>query len=206
MLRALQGFLGTGVPVVGVNFGRVGFLSSIGRDELENGVRASSEESSSVRASDLDVEVEAKARRRQRRRRRERRAGPDGRARVVDRRPELRPRPVRRPDLLDAIRLDGLQPLERRPGPDVGPRRDGADVRRAARPPRPAVRRATRARLEVWNRTADVGCAVLVDGHHVGDAGPEAQVSIRLGEGRSLLGTLPDATFVRRYRQSFGTS
>jgi hypothetical protein len=29
-------------------------------------------------------------------------------------------------------------------------------------------------------------------------------VSIRLGERRSLLGTLPDATFVRRYRQSFG--
>ena len=38
MLRALQRFLGTGVPVIGVNFGRVGFLSSIPRDELERGI------------------------------------------------------------------------------------------------------------------------------------------------------------------------
>jgi NAD kinase len=33
MLRALNRFLGTEVPVIGVNFGRVGFLSSILRDE-----------------------------------------------------------------------------------------------------------------------------------------------------------------------------
>ena len=56
--------------------------------------------------------------------------------------------------------------------------------------------------LHVWNRTADVGCTVLVDGHQVADAGPGARVSIRLGERRSLLGTLSDATFVRRYRRA----
>ena len=38
MLRALARYLGTGVPVIGVNFGRVGFLSSIARDELEAGL------------------------------------------------------------------------------------------------------------------------------------------------------------------------
>ena len=38
MLRSLQRFLGTGIPVIGVNFGRVGFLSAIPRDELERGV------------------------------------------------------------------------------------------------------------------------------------------------------------------------
>src|SRR5262245_19873039 len=38
VLRALARFLGTGVPVVGVNFGRVGFLSSIGRRDLETGL------------------------------------------------------------------------------------------------------------------------------------------------------------------------
>ena len=32
------------------------------------------------------------------------------------------------------------------------------------------------------------------------------RVSIGLGEQRSLLGTLPEATFVRRYRQSFGSA
>ena len=38
MLRALNRFLGTEVPVIGVNFGRVGFLSSIPRDDLEAGL------------------------------------------------------------------------------------------------------------------------------------------------------------------------
>ena len=35
MLRTLHRFLRTGVPVLGVNFGRVGFLTSIGPGELE---------------------------------------------------------------------------------------------------------------------------------------------------------------------------
>ena len=38
MLRALTRFLGTGVPVLGVNFGRVGFLTAIAPDELERGL------------------------------------------------------------------------------------------------------------------------------------------------------------------------
>jgi NAD+ kinase len=38
MLRALQRYLGTGVPALGVNFGRVGFLTSIAADELEAGL------------------------------------------------------------------------------------------------------------------------------------------------------------------------
>src|SRR3954453_6237356 len=38
MLRALARFLGTGVPVVGVNYGRVGFLTAIPADELESGI------------------------------------------------------------------------------------------------------------------------------------------------------------------------
>src|SRR6266516_674362 len=38
MLRALKRFLGTGVPVIGVNFGRVGFLAGIESDALEDGL------------------------------------------------------------------------------------------------------------------------------------------------------------------------
>src|SRR5258708_29186475 len=38
MLRALARFLGTGIPVIGVNYGRVGFLTAIHADELEAGV------------------------------------------------------------------------------------------------------------------------------------------------------------------------
>src|SRR5215204_2115239 len=38
MLRALNRFLDTDVAVIGVNFGRVGFLSAMGDDELESGL------------------------------------------------------------------------------------------------------------------------------------------------------------------------
>src|SRR5205807_9660837 len=38
MLRAFHRFLGARVPVIGVNFGRVGFLTSIEADELEQGL------------------------------------------------------------------------------------------------------------------------------------------------------------------------
>jgi NAD+ kinase len=40
MLRALQRWLGTGVPSLGVNFGRVGFLTSVSAGELESGLEA----------------------------------------------------------------------------------------------------------------------------------------------------------------------
>ena len=38
MLRALKRTLGSGPPVIGVNFGAVGFLTSIGADDLEPGL------------------------------------------------------------------------------------------------------------------------------------------------------------------------
>ena len=206
MLRALQGFLGTGVPVVGVNFGRVGFLSSISKDDLEAGVRR-------VLAGELEVmelatlDVEAAGRRFV--------AVNDAvvSSGALGRMVEIEwsiggqdfglvpcdglicstPSGSTAYNLsnggpvlmwgLDAMALTFVAPHDLRARPFVVPR--GND-------------------LEVWNRTPDVGCAVLVDGHHLADAGPGDKVSIRLGEQRSLLGTLPDATFVRRYRQSFG--
>ena len=38
MLRALQGRLGTGIPCLGISFGRVGFLTSIAGDDFELGL------------------------------------------------------------------------------------------------------------------------------------------------------------------------
>ena len=52
----------------------------------------------------------------------------------------------------------------------------------------------------VWNRTPDVPVVVLVDGHRVGEAGRDESVTIRLGDARTLLASLPGATFVSRYR------
>jgi NAD+ kinase len=57
----------------------------------------------------------------------------------------------------------------------------------------------------VWNRTPDVPVVVLVDGHRVGEADPGGHVAVRLGAARTLLATLPEATFVSRYRQNFST-
>jgi NAD kinase len=59
--------------------------------------------------------------------------------------------------------------------------------------------------LIVWNRTPDVNAAVLVDGHRGAEVGSGGRVVMRLGPDRSLLATLPEATFVRRYRQAFAT-
>jgi NAD+ kinase len=59
------------------------------------------------------------------------------------------------------------------------------------------------AELTVRNATPDVGAAVLVDGHRSGDLAPSASLAIRLGEQRSLLATLPETTFFGRYREIF---
>jgi len=59
------------------------------------------------------------------------------------------------------------------------------------------------AELTVRNATPDVGAAVLADGHRSGDLAPEGALSIRLGEQRSLLATLPETTFFGRYRETF---
>jgi NAD+ kinase len=59
--------------------------------------------------------------------------------------------------------------------------------------------------LEIRNQTPDVDVSVLVDGHSVGDVGHDSPIAIRLGEARSHLAMLPEATFFRRYRETFGS-
>ena len=202
MLRALQGFLGTGVPVVGVNFGRVGFLSSIGRDDLEVACGASSEESwrwSSFRPSTSRPTANASSPSTTR----------SSRAATLGRMVEIEwsiggqdfglvpcdglicstPSGSTAYNLsnggpvlmwgLDAMALTFVAPHDLRARPFVVPRGHA---------------------LEVWNRTADVGCAVLVDGHHLADAGPGEQVidqarraalAPRHAAGRDLRAPLP---------------
>ncbi len=55
------------------------------------------------------------------------------------------------------------------------------------------------------NRTADVAVTVLVDGHRVGEMAPGAEIAIYLCEQRSLLATLPETTFFGRYRETFSS-
>jgi len=206
MLRALTTFLGTGVPVFGVNFGRVGFLTAVANDELEAGVRrAFAGDLEVVELPTLDVEVRG------------------------ERRVAVNDAVVASATLGRMIELGyaiggenlGTQPCDglicatpsgstaynlSNGGPVLVWGLD-AMVTTFVAPhslhARPLV--VGRGRdLVVENRTADLSVSVLVDGHAFGDLAPGDGVSMRLGEQRSLLGTLPERTFFRRYRDTFG--
>ena len=119
-LRALHRFLGTPVPCLGVNFGRVGFLTSVDGAHLEDGVaKALTGALRGGRAADAGRRGRRDCRR-QRHRAVQRDPRADGdRAVVRRRRPDGRAG-LRRRDPGHAHRLDGVQPLGRRPGDGVG--------------------------------------------------------------------------------------
>ena len=207
MLRALTRFLGTGIPVIGVNFGRVGFLSSMSRRELEEGMaRVFAGEYDVVELPTLEVEH------------------PDGTERAVN------DAVVASAELGRMIELElavGGEELGRQPcdgiicstpsGSTAYNLSNGGPVLMwglEAMALTYVAAHSLRARplvvppgadVIVWNRTADVHAGVLVDGHRVSALGKAGRAVIRLGAERSLLATLPEATFVRRYRQSFAS-
>jgi NAD+ kinase len=207
MLRALTRFLGTGVPVVGVNFGRVGFLSSIPRAELETGLgRIFAGEYEVVELATLEVEAS------------------DQRSVAVNDAVVAGAVLGRMIELEWAVggEVLGLQPCDglicstpsgstaynlSNGGPVLMWGLDAMTITFVA--PHSLHARSLvvpRGRdLIVWNRTPDVNAAVLVDGHRVTEVGSGGRVVMRLGPDRSLLATLPEATFVRRYRQAFAT-
>ena len=207
MLRALMRFLGSGVPVIGVNFGRVGFLSSMGRRDLEAGLaRVFAGEYDVVELPTLEVEH------------------PGGTSRAVN------DVVVASGSLGRMIELDvavGGEELGRQPcdgiicatpsGSTAYNLSNGGPVlvwgleamaltyvaahslhaRPLVIPPG--------ADVIVWNRTDDVEAGVLVDGYRVATLGKSERAVISIGPERSLLATLPEATFVRRYRQTFAS-
>ena len=209
MLRALRRFLGTGVPVIGVNFGRVGFLTAIAADELEDGPRRALRRratrvvelpdargrrpAASAGCAVNDVVVA------------ERDARPDDRARLVDRRRGPRLAAVRRADLRDAVRA-----RRRTTSRTAGRCSSGGSTR--WRSPSSRRTRCTRGRSSCRAAGAD---------RHEPDARRErdrarrrpAGARARAGrpgrgaarEQRSLLATLPESTFFSRYRRTFGS-
>jgi NAD+ kinase len=205
ILRTLARLLGTGVPVIGINFGRVGFLASIMPERLEEDLsRVFAGEYLTIEQPTLEAQL-----------------GGDTFVAVNDvvatsstlgRMIELG-WAIAGEDLgivscdgmicstpsgstaynlsnggpvlvrgLDAMAITFIAPHSLEARPLVVPR--GAE-------------------LTVRNAAADVGAAVLVDGHRSGDLAPERALSIRLGEQRSLLATLPETTFFSRYRETF---
>jgi NAD+ kinase len=207
MLRALQRFLGTGVPVIGVNFGRVGFLTSIAGGELEQGLeRAIAGEHVVVELSTLDVEVGGKL------------------ASAVNDVVATSATLGRMVELewaiggesLGVVACDGVicaTPAGSTAynlsngGPVLVWGLDAMAVTFVAPhslSARPLVVPRTRD-VVVWNRTADVDVTVLVDGHEHGALGHGDSVSVRLGDRSALLAVLPEATFFRRYRETFAS-
>jgi NAD+ kinase len=207
MLRALKRFLGTLVPVIGVNLGRVGFLASIGPETLEQGLtRVFEGEYEVVELPALQAE-----------------AGGSSWTAVNDvvvtsstigRMIELS-WAIGGEDLgelpcdglicstpsgstaynlsnggpvlvwgLDAMAINFVAPHSLHARPMVVPR--GLD-------------------LVVENRTDDVSATVLADGHPVHELAPGERVTARLSDQRSLLATLPESTFFSRYRRIFAS-
>ena len=186
VLRALTRFLGTGVPVIGVNFGRVGFLSSMGRRELEAGMTR-------VFAGEFDVVVASAE------------LGRMIELELAVGGEELGRQPCdgiicATPSGSTAYNLSNGGPvlmwgLEAMAVTYVAAH--SLHARPLVTPPG--------ADVIVWNRTHGVEAGVLVDGHRVSSLGKSERAVVRIGAERSLLATLPEATFVRRYRQSFAS-
>jgi len=205
MLRALGRFLGTPIPVVGVNFGRVGFLTTIQPDELEAGVRRIfAGEYRVLELPTLDVEAA------------------DGRWNAVNDVVATSATLGRMVELEWSIGGEnfGVQPCDgliaaTPSGSTAYNLSNGGPVlvwgleamvvtfvaphSVSSRPivVPPALE------LRVVNRTSGVPVQVLVDGHPVGRLGADKPVRVRLGGRRTLLASLPEATFLRRYRETF---
>jgi NAD+ kinase len=207
MLRALNRFMGTSVPVLGVNFGRVGFLASVRPEELESGLaRAFAGEYRIVELPALTAEV-----------------GGETRTAVND-------VVARSSDLGRMVELGwaiggedlGSQPCDgiicatpagstaynlSNGGPVLVWGLEAMAITFVAPHSlhaRPLVVPKGRD-LSVRNRTPDVPMTVLVDGHTVTQIEPGGAFSVRIGEERTLLALLPESTFFRRYRETFAT-
>jgi NAD+ kinase len=207
MLRALRRFLGTGIPVLGVNLGRVGFLTSIEADDLEAGVRRAFA-GDLVLAELPALEVSAGG---------ERWLGVNDMvvaSSTIGRMIELgwtiggedlgsqpcdglicsTPSGSTAYNLsnggpvlvwgLDAMAITFVAPHSLHARPLVVPR--GLE-------------------LVVRNETRSVVAKVIADGMAVGELPSGARASVRLGERRSLLALLPEMTFFHRYRDTFAS-
>ncbi len=205
ILRTLAKLLGTDVPVIGVNFGRVGFLASIAPERLEHDLaRVFAGEYSVLRLPTLELRLDG-----------EQHVAVNDvvcTSSILGRMVELA-YAVGGEDLgripcdgmicstpsgstaynlsnggpvlvrgVDAMAITFIAPHSLHARPLVVPRGSPLAVR---------------------NATADVSVCVLVDGHQVADMEPGADVSIALGEQHSLLATLPETTFFSRYRETF---
>jgi NAD+ kinase len=205
MLRALHRFLGTPVPVIGVNFGRIGFLTSIHATELEAGLAR-------VFAGDYRVVELATIS-----------ACIDGRQReAVNDVVVTSSEPGRMVELgarlggedLGVTACDGLICCTpsgstaynlSNGGPVLMRGLDAMAITFVAPHSlhaRPLVVEPGLG-LEVTNRTPDVAVTVLVDGQRIGELEPAESLTVDVGGQKAQLALLPEVTFFSRYREVF---
>ncbi len=207
MLRALKRFLGTGVPVLGINFGRVGFLTGIQHDELEAGLRRAFDgefvtyelpsleaETGGERHPAVNDVVAASASLGRMVELQWSIAGEDLGTVPCDGVISSTPTGSTAYNLsnggpvlvwgLDAMAITFVAPHSLHARPLVVPRSGD---------------------LQVTNLTRDVQVGVLADGHQIGELGESDTVTIRLADAKSLLATLPESTFFRRYGDTFAS-
>jgi NAD+ kinase len=207
MLRALKRTLGDGPPVIGVNYGAVGFLTSISAEDLEGGLqRAFGGEYVVAELPTLDVDTGG-----------ERHVAVNDvvvASSIVGRMIELG-WSIGGEDL-GALSCDGV--ICSTPSGSTGYNLSnggpvlvwGLDAQTVtfiaahSLHARPLV--VPRGRdVEIENRTQDVPAQVLVDGRPVTQLAGGERVVAKLGQERTRLAHLPEATFFRRYKETFAS-
>jgi NAD+ kinase len=205
MLRTLDRFIDSGIPVFGVNYGRVGFLTSCSAAELENGVeRAFIGDYRLLELPTLEVQADGR-----------RRAAINDivlisstHGRVVELNWKVGGEDygnVACDGMVCSTAIGSTAYNLSNGGPvlvwgiDVISITFVAPHTLAARPlvvPRGQS-------LEVSNITADIPLSVLVDGHPLAELGFGGCAEVTFGDKRGLLALLPEITFVRRFREIF---
>jgi NAD+ kinase len=207
ILRTLAHLLGSGVPVLGVNFGRVGFLASIPPERMEQGLeRVFGGDYRVFELPTLELQLEG-----------ERSVAVNdvvATSSTLGRMVELA-WSIGGEDL-GTVPCDGM--ICATPsgstaynlsngGPVLVRGLDAMAITFIAPHSlhaRPLVV-ARGQRLTIRNATADVGCALLVDGRHTAELEPGASADVYLCEQRTLLAALPEVSFFRRYREVFAS-
>jgi NAD+ kinase len=206
LLRALRNLLGTGVPAIGVNYGRVGFLTAMGGDDLDEGIaRVFSGDYRVVELSTLEVTVNGEtsfavndvvvA------------GGQLGRMVELGYSiggEELGYQPC---DGLICATPTGSTAYNLSNGGPVLVWGLDALVLTFVAPHALHIRPLGVARGpdgEITNVTASQDVTVLVDGHEVGSLAEGDRATVRIGAEKTLLATLPEVTFFSRYAATFG--
>ena len=205
MLSALHRFMGTGVPVLGVNFGRVGFLTSLSPDDVEAGLRGVLSGGFVVHELPT-LRVDAAGKRRT--------ALNDvvGTSSTLGRMIEVgwavggEDLGVQPCDGIICATPSGSTAYNLSSGGPVLVWGIDAMVITFVAPhslhARPLVVPRGR-RLEVRNETRDGAMTVVADGHSFAELAPGESFTCGLDKQVALLATPPDSTFFRRYRDHF---